>query len=234
MKQYKSFCRALICSACIVFLCSSVFAKTKKTSTVNANSKTGIVTSISMDAIKNTVTITLSLGTLKSPDKSTAPDKESRQPPKRPSISDFIELTGETVTFTVSADTKVARSMIGGNFTPPETEAADASNDTSDSTADSKLPAPPAGPAGPDGARPDFVPPQMMSEVSDVTLNEVLTVTFDTTGSTVTAITEDSGEPPHGPDGMGPRPDMGGPNGNGGQMGPGPQGGMGGPSGGRR
>ena len=222
MKLFSELRRVLLCLLCATGVCSAVFAKPATLVKASENSKTGVVTSISLDAKKNTVTVTLALCTLKAPSTDVTAEKPDRNmPPKRPSLSDMIELTGETVTFTVSADTEVARSML---LAPAK--------DTTDATAaptDDQLPPPP-----PDGKGPEGFPPEHDEEISQVTINDVLTITYDTTGTTVTTISEDDGEPPHGPDGMtGPRPDMnGGPHG--GQMGPGPQGGMGGPSGGRR
>ena len=222
MKLFSELRRVLLCLLCATGVCSAVFAKPATLVKASENSKTGVVTSISLDAKKNTVTVTLALGTLKAPSTAVATAKPDRSmPPKRPSLSDMIELTGETVTFTVSADTEVARSML---LAPAK--------DTTDATAtstDDQLPPPP-----PDGKGPEGFPPERKEEISQVTINDVLTITYDTTGTTVTTISEDDGEPPHGPDEKtGPRPDMnGGPHD--GQMGPGPQGGMGGPSGGRR
>lgn len=251
MKLIFDVRRVLVCTLCATLVCSTVFAKTTKTT------KTGIVTSISLDVKKDTVTVTLALGTLKEPSKNTAPVKSSNKtPPKRPTASDMIELSGETVTFTVAADTEVARSMMfapnASKFASPAkdtTNASDTDGTTDDTTADDTAlpPPPPFGnrpegnpPMGtpPEGNPPEGTPPDASVDISDVSVNDVLTVSFDTDGTTVTSISEDTAEPPHGPNGMmGPRPDMNGNQGGpqGGFGGQGPQGGgMSGPSGGRR
>jgi|SRR5574344_230871 hypothetical protein len=197
MKHSIMVRHVFLCITCIALVSSSAFAKSDKTETTSGTAKTGIVTAMSLDVKKSTVTITLAVGSLKSPDTNL---------PKCHSAADLIELTGETVTFTVAADTEVACSMMDGLFAPKKDDAPVPSDDK-------RMPP----------------PPEMNTTISKVSLNDVLTVTFDTTGATVTNISDSSTEPLHGgPEGMGaPRPDgnrnQGGPQG--GFTGQGPQGG---------
>ena len=107
-------------------------------------------------------------------------------------------MSGETVTFTVAADTKIAQSML---FEPSAKDSTEVDPD-----ADDTMPPPPS------RMSPDDTNPSLFAEnISSIRVNDVLTVVFDSTGTTVSDISEDSAEPPHGPDGMrGPRPMMNG------------------------
>jgi len=148
---------------------TAVFAKTSEKN--DAVKKTGIVTSLSLDAKKNTVTVTLALGTVKTPDKQKEPSKENRKdPPKRPQVADMINLTGETVTFTVAADTAIVK-------------------DGPDSS--EQLPPPPS-------AEQDKIHFQQ-KQIADVKLNDLLTVSFAADGTTVSSISSNGVEPPHAP-----------------------------------
>ena len=230
MKHISTLNRGFICALCFLAVGSSAFAK-------GTNDKTGIVTALTMDASKKTVTVTLALGTIKAPDKSAAPVQNGKQPCRRPEISDLVELSGETVTFTVSADTVVGRSDLLRMAVAANTTAAVSTEDSTDAAAqDRPLPPPPF---GLQDEHPECMPSAMGTEIADVSLNDVLTVSFDTDGTTVTNVSEDVPEPPHGsgPDGrMEPPPSGSGtPSGPQGGFGGGHGGnGIGAPSGGRR
>lgn len=205
--------RMVVCVLAFALLTSSVFAKESKTK--NENSKTGIVTSMSLNSKENTVTITIALGNIKAPEKNSsaqATKPNNKNPLKKPDIADMIELTGESVTFTVSTDTEVARSML---FAPPSFQKANADSvEIDNGSTQEDFPPPPQN---------DFMPPPndnfnpvMKAAAEDISLNDVLTVSFDADGTTVSSIAEDFGEPPKGnPQGQGPRPMMAPPQGNG-------------------
>ncbi|MFA6938326.1 MAG: hypothetical protein WCQ67_08855, partial [Treponema sp.] len=198
--------RMVVCVLVFALLTSSVFAKESKTT--NKNSKIGIVTSMFLNSKENTVTITIALGTVKTPEKNSSTEAKKtdfRNPPKKPNIADMIELTGESVTFTVSANTEVARSML---LAPTSFQTADngfVEND--DDSTEKDFPPPPQN---------DFMPPpnekfnsEITTAVSEITLNDVITVSFDANGTTVSSISEDSGEPPRSnPAERGPQPMM--------------------------
>jgi len=125
-------------------------------------SKTGIVTGVSYSIADDTVTVTVALGTLKE-----MPKPDQKTPPKELKAADVITLSGETTTFTLAADKTV---QIGF---PPK-PAAD----------EGELQPPPQNDS-PDVNRPSLT-------MKDISITEIVTLSFDESGKTVTGIVIDT------------------------------------------
>lgn len=94
MRNTNTAKKLILCFTAVLF-CASAFSESPVT-------KTGLVTGILYSVDKKTVTVTVALGTMKAPEK---PRNGERLEP--PSAEDMITLSGETVSFTVAADTEV-------------------------------------------------------------------------------------------------------------------------------
>ncbi|MCK9170422.1 MAG: hypothetical protein M0P01_08410 [Treponema sp.] len=143
-----------VCSAAVIST-ASFAAQTEAAGT----QKFGLVTGISYSITDNNVTITAALGTMKEMPK---PDKQ--EPPKQIKADDMVTLSGETVTFTLPADTALKFGM------PPK-------NDSDDKA----LPPPPKDDKK---AGKDF--PALT--VKSILVDNIITLLYDTDGKTVTGV----------------------------------------------
>lgn len=146
---------AVVCCAAVI--CAASFAASTETS---GTQKVGLVTGISYSVTDNKITVTAALGTLKETSK---PDKQ--EPPKQIKAEDLIALSGETVTFTLPADTALELGM------PPKNNADD--ND--------KLPPPPK-----DDKKQGMKQPPLT--VKNILIADIVTLTYGTDGKTVTGV----------------------------------------------
>jgi hypothetical protein len=121
--------------------------------------KFGLVTGISYSITGNNVTITAALGTMKEMSK---PDKQ--EPPKQIKADDMIILSGETVTFTLPADTALKIGMLPRN--------------------DSDDKALPPLPKDDKKIRNDFPP----LTVKNILVDTIVTLLYDADGKTVTGV----------------------------------------------
>lgn len=95
MKYTNTAKKLTLCISAVLF-CASAFSESPVT-------ETGLITGIVYSVDKKTVTVTVALGTVKTPEK---PQKGER--PEPPSAENMIILNGKTVSFTVAADTEIA------------------------------------------------------------------------------------------------------------------------------
>ncbi|HAH61167.1 MAG TPA: hypothetical protein DCL73_03630 [Treponema sp.] len=147
---------AAVCCAAVI--CAASFAAQTET---GGTQKVGLVTGISYSVTDNKITVTAALGAMKEMPK---PDKQ--EPPKQIKAEDLIALSGETVTFTLPADTALELGM------PPKNDA-----DGSD-----KLPPPPK-----DDKKPEMKQPPLT--VKNILIADIVTLTYNADGKTVTGVT---------------------------------------------
>jgi hypothetical protein len=122
--------------------------------------KVGLVTGISYSITDNKVTVTAALGTMKE-----MPEPDRKESPKLIKADDLIALSGETVTFTLPADTVLVLGM------PPK--------NGSDGN-DSLLPLP----KDDKNVRKDLP----LLTVKNILIDDIVTLTYDTDGTTVSSV----------------------------------------------
>ncbi len=145
---------AVVCCAAVI--CAASFAAPAEKS---GTQKVGLVTGISYSVADKKITVTAALGAVKEMPK---PDKE--EPPKQVQPEDLITLSGETVTFTLPADTALELGM------PPKNDADD----------NGKLPPPK------DDKKPGMNRPQLT--LKNILIDDIVTLTYGADGKTVTGV----------------------------------------------